>query len=121
MDCGEDVKRRSRTEVSLANAISKNAVQLMAQWTEDNFFAYVETMDLIREHAPVQWAKLYQDAIKMGLAKETNININFNRQQDREGLQGLVRARLLPEHGDYVPYEEVKPKKLASIKKEGEH
>ena len=122
MDCGEDVKRRTghAVEVSLANAISKNAVQLMAQWTEDNFFAYVETMEQIRKNAPVQWAKLYQDAIKMGLAKETNININFNRQQDREGLQGLVRARLLPEHGDYVPYEEVKPKKLASIKKEGD-
>ena len=117
MDCGEDVKRRSRTEVSLANAISKNAVQLMAQWTEDNFFAYVETMEQIRKNAPVQWAKLYQDAIKMGLAKETNININFNRQQDRDGLQALVRARVtprLPDEGSYTPYEEVKQKELVS-------
>lgn len=118
MDCGEDIRRNSKAAVKTANVISQNAVQMMAQWTVDNFYVYTETMEFIREHAPVQWAKLYQEAIKMGLAKETNINISFNRQEDRKELQGLVRARMISDHGNYVPYEEVKPERIAIEKKE---
>ena len=122
MDVGEDVKRRKGNAgiTHAAKAMSKNAAQLMAQWTEDNFYAYVETMEMIRQNAPVQWARLYQEAIKMGLAKETNININFNRQQDREGLQCLVRARMLTDHTTttYTPYEEVEYAALPKQQKE---
>ena len=122
MDCGEDIKRRRGhlAETKMAAAMTQNAAQMMAKWTADNFYAYVETMEMIRQNAPVHWAKLYQEAIKMGLAKETNININFNRQQDREGLQGLVRARMLTDQGSYVPYEEIRTP-VPSAFPEGHH
>ena len=94
---------------------------MMDQWTADNFEYFVQTMDLIREGAPVQWVKLYMEAVKMGIVKESNINININRQEDRKALQGLVRARLtLPEQGGYTPYEEVRPRELAAEKKKEE-
>lgn len=35
---------------------------------------------MIREGVPIQWVKLYMKAVKLGLTKETNINININRQ-----------------------------------------
>lgn len=114
MDVGEDVRR------TRANSLAKQAERgFIEGWLIDNQSAFIETMKLIKDGAPVQFAKLYLEAYKMGLVRETNININFNRQQDREGLQGLVRARMsLPDKGEYTPYEEVKPKELVDKRKE---
>lgn len=106
MDVGEDVKRRrgSKAVVKLADTVQG----MMANWTEDNFSQFEETMKLIKEGAPVQWVKLYLEAVKLGIEKNTNINININRQKDRDDLQALVRSRVsLPDTGTYVPYEEV--------------
>lgn len=51
------------------------------------------------------------EAVKLGIEKNTNININ--RQKDRDDLQALVRSRItLPDSGSYVPYEKVKPKEI---------
>lgn len=103
----------------LGTRMAKTVQGMMSQWTEDNFTYFEQVMEMIREGAPVQWVKLYMEAVKMGLEKNTNINININRQQDRENLQALVRTRIpLPDRGTYVPYEEVKPKEIESIKKE---
>lgn len=107
MDVGPSVKRNDKKLLKLADTVQG----MMDQWTADNFEYFVQTMDLIREGAPVQWVKLYMEAVKMGIVKESNINININRQEDRKALQGLVRARLsLPENGNYTPYEEINPK-----------
>lgn len=99
----------SRKEKSkLALAMAKTVQDKLMHWTEDNFDYFQQTMDMIREGAPVQWVKLYMDAVKIGLVKEQNINININRQQDRENLQALVRSRIsLPDQGTYTPYEEI--------------
>lgn len=114
MDVGEDVRRGKA--ITLAKQAEKGFIE---GWLLDNQEAFIETMRLIKDGAPVQFAKLYLEAYKMGLVKETNININFNRQQDREGLQGLVRARRsLPVDGAYTPYEEVRPRAIVSKKKE---
>ena len=100
-----------REKAKLANSMAKSVQEKMAQWTDDNFVYYQQVMDMIREGAPVQWAKLYHEAIKLGLDKTTNINININRQQDRENLQALVRTRIptaLPQSPpSYTPYVEV--------------
>lgn len=111
-----------RENARVANALSKTMQERMVYWTEDNFGLFEETMDLVRQGAPVQWLKLYMEAIKLGLDKSTNINININRQQDRENLQALVRSRIptalpqnigshaaLPsnEQAVYTPYIEV--------------
>ena len=115
MDVGPDV-RRNRGNKAVAK-LSDTVQGMMNEWTEDNFGYFQQTMELIRENAPIQWAKLYMDAVKMGIVKESNINININRQQDREELQALVRTRItLPDKGSYTPYEEIKPKELVSIK-----
>lgn len=109
MDVGKDVRRTKGTIVKLADTVQG----MMDRWTEDNFANFCETMELIREGAPVQYARLYMDAVKLGAVKQSNINININRQQDRENLQALVRSRIsLPEDGSYTPYEEVKPSSL---------
>ena len=119
MDVGKDVTRR-RGSKAVAK-LSDTVQGMMAQWTEEQFPMYVETMNLIRENAPVQWARLYQEAIKMGIAKQTDINININRQQDRADLQALVRTRIsLPNSGTYTPYEEVKPQPIPLLREEEE-
>lgn len=107
MDCGEDVRRNKA--VGLAKQAEKGFIE---GWLLDNQQSFVEVMRLIKDGAPVQYARLYLEAYKMGLVRETNININFNRQQDRESLQALTRARVLPDKGTYVPYEEVKPREI---------
>ena len=107
----------SRREKSkFANHMAKTVQDRMMHWTEDNFGYFEQTMDLIREGAPVQWVKLYMEAVKLGIVKESNINININRQQDRENLQALVRSRIpLTDKGTYTPYEEVRqPIKIES-------
>lgn len=113
MDAGEDVRRRKTPQ-----AISKlsNTVQgMMAKWTEESFPLYCETMELIRKNAPVQWARLYQEAVKMGIVKQSEISISISRQKDREDLQALVRSRIpLPDKGNYVPYEEITTKESLS-------
>lgn len=112
----------SRIEKSkLAKHMAKAVQDKMMNWTEDNFGYFEQTMDMIREGAPVQWVKLYMEAVKLGLDKTTNININVNRQQDHENLQALVRSRIpLPSSSmnttvieatpqpAYTPYEEIK-------------
>ena len=110
----------SRQEKSkLAKRMAKTVQDQMMNWTEDNFGYFEQTMEMIREGAPVQWVKLYMEAVKLGLDKTTNINININREQDRENLQAMVRSRIqLPSKGDYVAYEEVKPKVVENIKSE---
>ena len=105
----------SRHERSkLANKLAKTVQDQMVNWTEDNFTYFEQTMDMIREGAPVQWVTLYMEAVKLGLDKTTNINININREQDRANLQALVKSRIpsaLPQSApDYTPYIEI-PKK----------
>ena len=123
MDVGKSVRVRRSDGVArrLASSLEGNMQDIMHGWTEDNFHIFEETMDIIREGAPVQWAKLYMEAVKMGLTRNTNININISRQQDRENLQALVRARIpasipdtppVPEarpvsHAPYTPFEEI--------------
>ena len=101
-----------REKNKLAVAMAKTVQDRMMTWTEENFSYFEQTMEMIREGAPVQWTKLYMDAVKLGLDKTTNINININRQQDREALQGLAKARLLPNSIVYTPYEEIKPEQI---------
>lgn len=100
-----------REKAKLANRMAKTVQDMVANWTEDNFTYFEQTMDLIREGAPVQWTKLYLEAVKMGIVKESNINITVSRQQDRENLQALVRTRIptaLPQSPpNYTPYVEV--------------
>lgn len=110
----------SRREKSkAANALAKTVQDRMSQWADDNFQNFEETMTLIREGAPVKWVQLYMEAVKLGIIKESNINININRQQDRENLQALVRTRIpLPESGQYTPYEEIKPKEIVMRERE---
>jgi hypothetical protein len=110
----------SRHERSkLANKLAKTVQDQMVNWTEDNFTYFEQTMDMIREGAPVQWVKLYMEAVKLGLDKTTNINININREQDRANLQALVKSRIpsaLPQSApDYTPYIEI-PKKEESAR-----
>lgn len=102
----------SRAERSkLAHAMAKTVQDKLMHWTEDNFGYFEQTMDMIREGAPVKWVQLYMEAVKLGIVKESNINININRQQDRENLQALVRTRVsaaLPQSPPtYTPYVEV--------------
>jgi len=111
MDFGQSVmkSRGCAATTRLADTVQG----MMAKWTEEQFPNFMETMELIRDRAPVKYAQLYMEAVKMGIVKETNINVNFNMQKDRESLQALVRTRLpLTDSGTYTPYEEVKPKKL---------
>lgn len=117
MDVGADVRRRKGTR---AIAKLSDTVQgMMSEWTEENFPLFSETMELIRVNAPVQWSKLYLEAVKMGIEKNTNININISRQKDRDDLQALVRSRIsLPDKGTYVPYVEVEPEPLPLMKSE---
>ena len=111
-DVGPDGRRGSKAMVKLSDTVQG----MMSQWTEDNFSQFEETMKLIKDGAPVQWVKLYLEAVKLGIEKNTNINININRQKDRDDLQALVRSRIkLPDSGNYVPYEEVKPKELEPL------
>ena len=114
MDVGEDV-RRNRSSKAIAK-LSDTVQGMMASWTEENFPMFNETMELIRLNAPVQWAKLYLESVKMGIVKQSEININISRQKDRDELQALVRSRIqLTDKGGYVPYEEVKPKELEPL------
>ena len=115
MDVGNDVRRRGRPKAVVK--LSETVQGMMTQWTEDNFPMFQETMELIREGAPVQWVRLYMEAVKMGIIKETNLNININRQKDRDDLQALVRTRVggLPDKGSYTPYEEIAPQSVPSI------
>ena len=112
----------SRHERSkLANAMAKTVQDKMMYWTDENFPYFEQTMDMIREGAPVQWVKLYMEAVKLGIIRESNVNVNvnINREQDRANLQALVKQRItLPDHGAYTPYEEVK--QPIAIKKEEE-
>ena len=114
----------SRREKSkAANMLAKTVQDQMQSWADDNFQHFTETMELIRTGAPVQWVKLYMEAVKLGLDKTTNINININRQQDRENLQALVRTRIptgIPDKGSYTPYEEIKEKERVVVTQQTE-
>lgn len=119
MDVGENVRghRNNAKSAALANKLAQS--DFMQGWLLDNQQAFIETMNLIKDGAPVKWAELYMKAYQMGLVKEQNINININRQQDRESLQALVRARLpQPGAGTYTTYEEVKPMELEVERRE---
>ena len=106
INVGEDVRRNRGSRV--VAKLSDTVQGMMAQWTEEQFPLYCETMELIRQNAPVQWARLFQEAVKMGITKQTDININISRQKDRDELQALVRSRIpLPDNGTYTPFEEV--------------
>lgn len=116
-DVGSDLRRGRKSVAKLADTVQG----MMGQWTEDNFGYFQQTMELIREGAPVQWVKLYIEAVKLGIVRQTDINININRQQDRENLQALVRTRVpLTDKGVYTPFEEVKPEPLPIRKEEEE-
>lgn len=105
IDVGEDVKiTRGGGKVA---KLADNVQGMMNQWTEDSFPMFQETMELIRKNAPVHWARLYMEAVKMGIVKESNINININRQKDRDDLQALVRTRVPQQIPAYTPYVEV--------------
>lgn len=109
-DIGKDIRRRgSKAVAKLADTVQG----MMGKWTEDNFSQFEETMDLIKDGAPVQWVKLYLEAVKLGIEKNTNINININRQKDRDDLQALVRSRVSRiNKGGYTAYEEIRPKEI---------
>lgn len=110
MDAGKDVRPNKKLATQMAKAMENNAESLMQRWTVDNFWYYEQTMELIREGAPVKWTELYQNAVKMGMTRNTNININISRQQDREQLQALVRTRISPrltDKGEYVDFREI--------------
>ena len=109
MDVGKSARKSARGG-RLAK-LSDTVQGMMNEWTEDNFQMFQETMEIIREGAPVQWVKLYIEAVKLGIEKNTNINININRQQDRANLQAMVRSRIpgqLTDTPRYTPFEEVK-------------
>lgn len=108
IDVGKDVRRRKGGAVA---KLADNVQGMMNEWTEDKFGLFEETMELIRENAPVQWVKLYMEAVKMGIVKESNINININRQKDRDDLMALVRTRVTPQLEHYTPYVEIKDTK----------
>ena len=116
-DVGKDINRNNARTAALADKVAKS--DFMNGWLIDNQQNFLETMELIREGAPVKWAELYMRAYQLGVVKEQNINININRQQDREDLQALVRTRIaLPEQGNYTPYEEIKPQQTERIKED---
>lgn len=117
-DVGEQIRRSNSRTTQLAEKIAKS--DFMHGWLIDNEQNFVETMNLIREGAPVKWAKLYMKAYQMGIIKEQNINININRQQDREDLQALVRTRIqqLPDSGTYTPYEEISDLDRRAVKRD---
>lgn len=116
MDVGKDVRRRKDLS-KLADVAYKDFI---SGYFSENVDKMYETMDMIRENAPVQWMKLNIELMKLGMGREQNINININRQQDREALQGLVRTRLtLPESGTFTPYEEIKKKRIELKREEG--
>ncbi|MCR5270564.1 MAG: hypothetical protein K6D91_06055 [Prevotella sp.] len=112
-DTGVSINRNSKQVAKLSATVQ----DMMNQWADDQFTYFKQTMELIREGAPVQWVKLYMEAVKMGIIKETNVNININREADRANLQALVRSRVtsvVPEQERtplpdrvYTPYEEV--------------
>ena len=117
IDAGKDIQRSNKNAIALAKRAEKGFIE---GWLLDNQQNFVEVMNLIKEGAPVQYAKLYLEAYKMGLVRETNLNINIDRQRDRDDLQALVRTRVKPEltdSGTYTPYEEVKVERKP-IKKE---
>lgn len=113
IDVGEDIKRR-KGGGKMAK-LAENVQGMMGQWTEDSFPMFEETMELIRKNAPVHWAKLYLEAVKMGITKEQNINININRQRDRDDLQALVRTRVPQQIPAYTPFVEVESKEPEKI------
>ena len=110
MEVGKDVRRRGSKAIA---KLSDHVQGMMNQWTEEQFPNFVETMELIRDGAPVQYVKLYMEAVKLGVVRQTDINININRQKDREDLQALVRTKIqLPteigtQRVEYTPFEEV--------------
>lgn len=109
-DAGRDVKRNVFRRLE-----NEGQREYLERWLLDNRAQFEETMELIREGAPVQWAKLYKDFTALVTTRESTLNVNINRQQDRENLQALVRARL-SNAGAYTSYEEVEPKELETIK-----
>lgn len=120
MDLGKDIGRQKKKVTDLANKIAKS--DFMQGWLIDNQQNFIEVMDMIKEGAPVKYAELYLKAYQMGIVKESNINININRQKDREDLQALVRTRVSPmlsDSGAYTPYEEVDKQPLP-LKREEE-
>lgn len=119
MDVGPDVRRRKNV-----NALAKVAEKgFLEGWLKDNEQNFMEVMALIKDGSPVKYAELYLKAYQMGLVKEQNINININRQQDRENLQALVRSRIpasLTDSGTYTPYEEVRAQPIEVKRREDE-
>lgn len=113
MNVGEDVvKRRGSRAIS---KLSDTVQGMMGQWTEEQFPNFVETMELIRKNAPVRYVQLYMEAVKMGIVRQTDININISRKKDRDDLQALVRSRIQLPEGVYVPFEEVASKDALPI------
>lgn len=89
----------------LAKAMQKD---FLGTWVIENQGNFVEVMEMIREGNPVKYAELYLKAVQMGLIRETNVNININRQQDYDELQALVRTRVqLPQKDNYADFVEV--------------
>lgn len=106
MDVGKNVRRNSKAVAKLSDSVQG----MITNWTEQQFPYFVETMELIRENAPVKYAQLFLKMVELGIIRQTDINVNVNYQRDREDLQALVRTKLsLPDSGTYTPYEEVTP------------
>lgn len=119
MDVGKSVHGKKPSPV--AQKMAQAVPGLLEKWTLENYPYFEQTMEIIREGAPVQWVKLYMEAAKMGIIKQTDINININRQRDRDDLQALVRTKItsLPA-GEYTPYIEVPPQELPLKKRKEE-
>lgn len=123
-EIGKDIEKRG-TKKAAAERLAKAAQKdFLSTWLIDEQDNFTNVMDEIREHAPIQYAKLYLEACKIMQTRETNINFNISRKQDYEELQARVRTRIpssapsgLPASStvpdatavgkEYTPYEEI--------------
>lgn len=108
MDIGRDP--RSKNVDKLAKVIEREFID---NWLDDNEQNFVEAMNLVKESNPAKFADLYLKAKQMRTARESNVNININRQRDYDDLEALMRSRQpqqLENKPDYTPYIEMPEK-----------
>ena len=52
--------------------ISKNDKEKLEHFADNNLEYFIETMELIKEHAPAAWVRLYCEAVRMGIKYEAS-------------------------------------------------
>lgn len=70
--------------------ISKNDKEKLEHFADNNLEYFIETMELIKEHAPAEYARLYCQAVKMGMQKES-IRLSFFARCKRRLRHLLIR------------------------------